>query len=179
MQAEFTHTNKARISTRKLSAGKEAEHQKPHLAICEVDPYPLIRNAFVVRLGGFVGTQTSASLTRSTPYISVQFHHLVLFWHQSAAHHWCSYVHLSVTQHYKRKLIWVSQSAAECLIRHTVVCVHSALSPLCLFGFSLWPAWSFSFFLPASLSLLIILVSHATLTQIHTVFKQCYWAVSL
>ena len=79
---------------------------------------------------------TTAWLTHLTPYISAQFHHLVLFWHQSAAHHWCSYVHLSVTQRYKRKLIWVSQSAAECFIRHTVVCVHSGLSPV----FSLAPA---------------------------------------
>lgn len=69
-------------------------------------------------------------------YISIQFHHRVLFWHQSAAHRWCTYVRLSVTQRYKRKLVWVSQSAAECFIRHTVVCVHSALSPL----FSLAPS---------------------------------------
>lgn len=68
-------------------------------------------------------------ITLLTPYIRIQFHHHVLFWHQSAAHHWCTYVHLSVTQHYKRKLIWVIQSAAEYFIRHTVVCVHSALSP--------------------------------------------------
>ncbi len=83
---------------------------------------------------------TTARLTHLTPYISVRFHHLVLFWHQSAAHHWCTYAHLSVTQRYKRKLIWVSQSAAECFIRHTVVCVHSVLSPLFSLALSLWPA---------------------------------------
>lgn len=81
-------------------------------------------------------THTHTQLTD----ISAQFHYLVLLWHQLAAHHWCSYVHLSVTQHYKRKLIWVSQSAAECFIRHTVVCVHSALSPLFSLVYSLWPA---------------------------------------
>lgn len=83
---------------------------------------------------------TTARLTHLTPYISVRFHHLVLFWHQSPAHHWCTYAHLSVTQCYKRKLIWVSQSAAECFIRHTVVCVHSALSPLFSLALSLRPA---------------------------------------
>lgn len=83
---------------------------------------------------------TAAWLTHLTPYNSIQFHHLVLFWHQSAGHHWCTYVHLSVTQCYKRKLIWVSQSAAECFIRHTLVCVHSVLSPLFSLALSLRPA---------------------------------------
>lgn len=103
-----------------------------------------------------------------------QFHHPARVGHQSAAHCQCSYVDLSVTQHYKRKLMWVSQSAAECLIRHTVVWVHSVLSPLFSLSVFLWPeAFFFCFTLTFD-----HLVSHATLTQIHTVPKKSYRAVS-
>lgn len=44
------------------------------------------------------------------------------------------------------------------------VCVHSALSSLLLLTYSLWPAEPTSLFY-ALLSLLIILVSHATMSQ--------------
>lgn len=76
-----------------------------------------------------------------------------------------------------------SQSAARCFIRHAVVCVHSALSPL--FSLSLWPArralrlFLLLFFLHFTLTIDHFLVSHATVTQMHTAFEQGHRAVSL
>lgn len=52
-----------------------------------------------------------------TPYISISFNHLLLFWHHSAAYHWCTCVHLSVTQHFKKE-VDLSQSVS-CRVFHT------------------------------------------------------------
>ncbi len=94
---------------------------------------------------------TAAWLT----HISVQFRHLALFWHQPAA---ASLMHLRTSQCYptlQRKLIWVSQSAAECFIRHAVVWVHSGLSPLFSLALSLRPVRRTLCLFFALLSLLI------------------------
>lgn len=93
--------------------------------------------------------------------ISIQFHHLVWFWHQSAAHQWCTYAHLGVTQRYNRKLIWVSQSAADCFIRHVFVFVYSALSLLGFSFLSLRPVQP-----TLCLFHIILTISQAKMTQI-------------
>lgn len=85
-----------------------------------------------------------------------------------------SLVHLRTSQccpTLQKEVVWVSQSAAECFIRHPV---HSALSPhsrsLC------GQHWALCLF--SLLSLLIISVSHAKLTQMHTVFQLSRFTVS-
>lgn len=126
----WVHThNKARISTIKLSAGKEAE---PHSTISE-QPTCSDKNwtkCTISMSGQNYLEVTTALLTHTT------------HWHQRSISLSCTVVtsvssappmQLRTSQCYptlQRKLIWVSQSAAECFIRHTVVCVHSALSPL-------------------------------------------------
>lgn len=86
--AEFTHTrNKARISSRKWSAGNEAipNHTISYQPTSSDTQFNLIYIVQFLR------------------QMHHSFHNLVLFWHQLSAHHWCTYVHLSVAQRYKRK----------------------------------------------------------------------------